>query len=54
MAQDEQVLVIERRVFEEAGAFQGLSFEVERYLDRFFQPGVPRFITRATRTASCA
>jgi len=47
MPQDEQVLVIERKVFEEAGVFHGLAFEVERYLDRFFQPGVPRFMQRA-------
>jgi predicted NUDIX family phosphoesterase len=47
MAQDEQVLVIERKVFDAAGAFQGLSLEVERYLGRFFQPGVPRFMPRA-------
>lgn len=47
MPQDEQVLVIERKVLEEAGVFQGLSFEVERYLGRFFRPGVPRFMPRA-------
>lgn len=46
MPQDEQVLVIERRVFERAGVFHGLSFDVERYLSAFFRPGVPRFIPR--------
>jgi predicted NUDIX family phosphoesterase len=46
MVQQEQVLVVERRVFEEAGAFQGVHLGVEGYLDRFFAPGVPRFMPR--------
>ncbi len=46
MAQDEQVLVIERKIFEKAGAFQGLAFDAQRYLDEIFAPGVPRFMKR--------
>jgi predicted NUDIX family phosphoesterase len=46
MAQQEQVLVVERKVLEQAGMFQGLIFDVQRYLDKLFVPGVPRFIPR--------
>lgn len=46
MAKQEQILVVERQVFEEVGAFHGLQFEVGRYLDRLFAPGVPRFLPR--------
>ncbi len=46
MAKQEQILVVERKVFEEVGAFHGLQFEVGRYLDRLFAPGVPRFMPR--------
>jgi predicted NUDIX family phosphoesterase len=46
MGQQEQVLVIERKVLEQAGMFQGLIFDVQRYLDKLFVPGVPRFIPR--------
>ena len=47
MAQEEQVLVVGRKVFEEVGAFTGLNFEVERYLGRLFAPGGPRFMPRS-------
>jgi predicted NUDIX family phosphoesterase len=47
MAQEEQVLVVERRVIEQAGMFQGLTFDVERYLSCIFAPGVPRFMPRS-------
>ncbi len=46
MQTEEQVLVVERSVFERVGVFHGLSLEVERYLSAFFAPGVPRFIPR--------
>ncbi|MHC4445214.1 MAG: hypothetical protein ACYTF1_06935 [Planctomycetota bacterium] len=46
MAQEEQVLVVERKVLEQAGMFQGLTFEVDRYFDQLFVPGVPRFMPR--------
>ena len=32
MAQEEQVLVVERNILERAGMFQGLTFDAERYL----------------------
>ena len=47
MAQEEQVLVIERKVLETAGMFQGLMFDVERYVDQIFLSGVPRNMPRS-------
>lgn len=46
MAQEEQILVVERRVLEQIGMFQGLAFDVERYLRNIFVQGVPRFMPR--------
>lgn len=46
MAREEQVLVVERKVFDELGSFRGLQFDVGRYLDRLFAPGAPRFMPR--------
>jgi predicted NUDIX family phosphoesterase len=43
---EEQVLVVQRKVFDDAGAFHGLALDVQRYLDKLFVPGVPRFIPR--------
>jgi predicted NUDIX family phosphoesterase len=47
MASEEQVLVIERKVFEKVGLFNGLAFDVDRYRDKIFAPGVPSFIPRS-------
>jgi predicted NUDIX family phosphoesterase len=47
MPQEEQVLVVERGVVEEVGMFHGLVFDVDRYLDKIFVPGVPRFMPRS-------
>ncbi|HIJ52028.1 MAG TPA: hypothetical protein HPP66_02600 [Planctomycetes bacterium] len=47
MAQEEKVLVVERKVLEEAGAFEGLAFDAEYYLGKIFVPGVPRFMPRS-------
>jgi len=47
MAQEEQVLVIQRKVLEKAGVFEGLAFDVDRYLGEIFAPGVPRFMKRS-------
>jgi predicted NUDIX family phosphoesterase len=47
VACEEQVLVIERKVFEQVGSFNGLEFDVERCLDKIFAPGVPCFIPRS-------
>lgn len=47
MAREEQILVIERKVLEQIGMFQGLEFDVERYRRKIFAPGVPRFLPRS-------
>ena len=47
MAQEEQVLVVERKVLEQIGMFEGLTFDVDRYLGRIFAQDVPRFIARS-------
>lgn len=47
MAQEEQVLVIETKILERLGLFQGLAFDTERYLSEIFVQGVPRFIPRS-------
>lgn len=44
---EEQVLVVERSVVESVGMFHGLSFDVEKYLNQLFAPGVPRFMPRS-------
>jgi predicted NUDIX family phosphoesterase len=46
MALDEQVLVVQRKVFESAGAFNGLAMDTQKYLDKLFAPSVPRFMPR--------
>ena len=40
------MLVVERKVFDDLGAFNGLRTDVERYTKRLFAPGVPRFMAR--------
>lgn len=47
MNQEEQVLVIERKVFERVGIFNGLMFDVDRYLREIFVQGVPCFMNRS-------
>ena len=47
MAQEEQVLVIDTEVLEDVGLFQGLVFNVDRYLRKIFLPGVPHFMPRS-------
>ncbi len=54
MAQEEQVLVVERNVLERAGMFQGLAFDVELYLRELFVRGVPRFMPRSRAEADPA
>ena len=54
MAREEQVLVVERKVLEQEGMFQGLTFDVERYLRAFFAQGVPRFMPRSRAEADPA
>ena len=54
MAQEEQVLVVERNVLERTGMFQGLTFDVELYLRGLFVRGVPRFMPRSRAEADPA
>ena len=46
MSQEEQVLVIERKVIERVGMFNGLMFDVDSYLREIFVQGVPCFMNR--------
>jgi predicted NUDIX family phosphoesterase len=46
MAQEEQILVVERQVIEQIGMFHGLTLDVELYLDILFS-GVPQFKPRS-------
>jgi len=54
MPQQEQVLVVERKIVEQAGMFHGLTLEAERYLLKLFAPGVPRFMPRSEAEADPA
>jgi predicted NUDIX family phosphoesterase len=47
MPVEEQVLVIERKVLEQVGMFQGLTFDVDNYLREIFVQGVPHFMPRS-------
>jgi len=47
MAKEEKVLVFKREILEQAGAFQGLNFEVEPYINTIFAPGVLSFMDRS-------
>ena len=47
MPQEEQVLVVERKIVEEVGIFHGLAFDVDRYLHKLFAPGVLQFMPRS-------
>jgi len=44
---EEKILVIERKVLEQAGMFNGLAFDVDRYLSKIFAQNVPRFMPRS-------
>jgi predicted NUDIX family phosphoesterase len=44
---EEMILVVPRTELDRLGDFQGLHFEVERYLSAFFTPPVPRFMPRS-------
>jgi predicted NUDIX family phosphoesterase len=46
MPQTEQVLIVERKVLEDVGMFNGLTFDVDNYLSAIFTPSVPRFVPR--------
>jgi predicted NUDIX family phosphoesterase len=47
MAKQEEVLVVERSVFEDVGTFQGLQFDVDKYIKKLFVSGIPRFMPRS-------
>ena len=44
---EEMILVVPRTELDRLGDFQGLHFEVERYLSAFFTPPAPRFMPRS-------
>ncbi len=46
MAQEEQILVVERKAVEQVGMFHGLTLDVEPYLDVVFS-GMPQFKPRS-------
>ena len=46
MSKTEQVLVVERRVLDELGLFQGINFEVDRYLSELWKGTGVSFIPR--------
>jgi len=54
MAQEERVLVVERKVLERVGMFQGLALDVDRYLGELFVPRVLRFMPRPQAEADPA
>lgn len=54
MAREEEVLVFERKVFEQVGQFHGLKFDVGCYLRELFAPGVLRFMPRSQAEADPA
>ena len=47
MPQEEQVLVFERKIFEQAGSFNGLKFDIAPFLRKLFAPGVLSFMPRS-------
>jgi len=47
MAQEEQVLVVERSVVEGIGAFQGVMPETKAYIKALFAPGVGKYLPRS-------
>ena len=46
MPPTEQVLIVDRKILEDVGMFNGLAFDVESYLSAIFTSGVPRFVPR--------
>ena len=47
MSQEEQVLVVPRKVIEEQGMFHGLQFDIKPYLEKIFAPKVMSFMPRS-------
>ena len=46
MPPQERVLVFERKIFDDAGPFHGLKFDIDGFLEELFAPGVLRFMPR--------
>lgn len=46
MSQTEQVLVVPRSAVEQVGMFHGLVLDVDKYLKKLFDPGIPKFLPR--------
>jgi len=46
MAEIEKVLVVKRSIYEELGAFHGVNFEVDRYLERLVRGKKPEYMDR--------
>jgi len=44
---EEMILVVPRSEFDRLGSFQGLHFEVDRYLSQLLTPPSPRFMARS-------
>ncbi len=44
---EEMILVVPRSEFDRLGSFQGLHFEVDRYLNELLTPPSPRFMARS-------
>lgn len=44
---EEMILVVPRSEFDRLGAFEGLHFEVDRYLEALLTPPSPRFMARS-------
>ncbi len=47
MSNEEHVLVVHRKTLDQAGAFQGITFDVDPYLSSLFSEGVADFIPRS-------
>lgn len=45
--EEEQVLVIERKIIEQEGMFHGLNLDIERYISKIFAPGALKFMPRS-------
>src|SRR4051812_15308663 len=45
---DENILVIKRELFDRLGAFQGLQFDAQRYVDAILSPGNNFYLPRKT------
>jgi predicted NUDIX family phosphoesterase len=50
-SEPEQVLVVERRLLDQCGSFQGLTFEIERYLSVLLNDRNHRFLPRPAAEA---